>query len=153
MVRERRKREKGKRTREKEGARKKKLNSPQDGLLLVCLGVGEALDGARLAPEEPAEVGALWLRFLERGRRVEKVRGKRQGRAKKKEKDSSSRREPPWRGVRLFQALFSSGSAPHLENPPAPLCSPRPAVPIRARKRGARDTEKKAEREKKVKKK
>jgi len=56
-----RKREKGRGEQEsaREDSRKKKLNSPQDGLLLVGLGVGEALDGARLAPEEPAEVGAL----------------------------------------------------------------------------------------------
>ena len=59
MVREREKRaEESKKARERT-QEKKKLNSPQDGLLLVGLGVGEAIDGPGLAPEEPAEVGAL----------------------------------------------------------------------------------------------
>ena len=65
--------------REKEGGKVKKrnsrekerklqnteTNSPLDGLLLVRLGVGEAFDGPGLAPEEPAEVGALgrWCAF------------------------------------------------------------------------------------------
>ena len=40
---------------------------------------------------------------------------------------------------------FSTGSASALENPPAPLCSTRPARTIRAGKRGARDTKKSEE--------
>lgn len=59
------------RRRKRQGARKENNfktsldDSPLDSLLLVSLGVGEALDGARLAPEEAAEVGPLVFGFEE----------------------------------------------------------------------------------------
>ena len=43
----------------RENSKPFKTDSPLDSLLLVRLGVGEAVDGPGLAPEEPAEVRAL----------------------------------------------------------------------------------------------
>ena len=43
----------------RENSKPFKTDSPLDSLLLVRLGVREAVDGPGLAPEEPAEVRAL----------------------------------------------------------------------------------------------
>ena len=64
MVRKKRAEKKRPKKKKLESERKKNSNSPLDSLLLVGLGVREAVDGPGLAPEEPAEVGALVWSFL-----------------------------------------------------------------------------------------
>ena len=68
------------------------------------------------------------------------------GRAKKERGQQQRKQsEPPW-CVRLLPCAFSTGSARALEKTLAPLCSPCPALSIRARKRGPRDTKKSGKR-------